>query len=655
MKLYKSLLFGLLVCGMAACDTTDLERDINSLKDRVEDYEAQVQKLNDDMNIIRVLLDGNKTITSYSFDGANYTLTLSNGETLTLTQGVVGANYPSITIGENGNWVIAGTDSGVRAEAKDGEDAPYTPQFKIENENWCVSLDGGTTWQNLGVKATGTASGTSPISGVAASDNSITITLSDGTPYTIPVVKDLVCEITEPELADGEVWYIGTGGATLKVRVNIQAGDIIRPVVPADWEAEIITDYSSLSGEQTLEVEVTPPSGASKCVVTMEVNRGANTVTDEIVARTEIANYWDEYQAGLDVVVGDPDGIHMVINKKNVNLTVKHITNSSSTTDKLIKAEGIYFVDSDAEDVSYERFGLKNLIIIGTDIDKQSKLTISDYFNLGKDGGVGLALKNINMDFASTYSLAYVVNAGSEASVLDYVIFDKCIANLTNGAGAQFNFFQLSGKSKIQVKNIIFYSNKFRLNSSTAKVNLMNLASPADGTKFSGYENFVCRNNVFYSPQLGNGLYDFSVLQANLDETKLDVIFNLTVNNNTFVNIYSKNAMMRMRAENITSNSNLIWNDYDTTESRSWLFMTKRSDSAVELKQLELSNNTVYDQTAKGNSWIMIHGNGYRPDNFADYTFNYLDTNPFDGGTFDIQNGVFKVSAAYEGIGASLD
>lgn len=659
MKLYKSLLFGLLVCGMAACDTTDLERDINSLKDRVEDYEAQVQKLNDDMNIIRVLLDGNKTITSYSFDGTNYTLTLSNGETLTLTQGIVGANYPSITIDEeSGNWIIAGVDSGKKAEAKDGEDAPYTPQFKIENENWWVSYDGGVTWTDLGVKATGTASGTSPISNVepASDGNSITIKLSDNNSYTIPVVKDLVCEITDPELADGEMWYIGCEATeTLKVNVNIQSGDIIRPVVPADWKAEIKTDYSSLSGEQTLEVEVKAPATASKCVVTMEVNRGANTVTDEIVARTEIANYWDEYQAGLDVVVGDPDGIHMVINKKNVNLTVKHITNSSSTTDKVIEAEGIYFVDSDAEDVSYERFGLKNLIIIGTDIDKQSKLTISDYFNLGKDGGVGLALKNINMDFVSTYSLAYVVNAGSEASVLDYVIFDKCIANLTNGAGAQFNFFQLSGKSKIQVKNIIFYSNKFRLNSSTAKVNLMNLASPADGTKFSGYENFVCRNNVFYSPQLGNGLYDFSVLQANLDETKLDVISNLTVNNNTFVNIYSMNAMMRMRAENITSNSNLIWNDYDTDKSRSWLYMTKRSDSAVELKQLELSNNTVYDQTVKGKSWIMIHSNGYRPDNYADYTLNYLDVNPFDGGTFDITNGVFKVSAAYEGIGASLD
>lgn len=100
MKLYKSLLFGLLMCGFAACDTTDLERDIDSLKDRVEDYEAQVQKLNEDMNIIRVLLDGNKTITEWSLEGDNYVLKLSNGETVTLAPGAVGENYPSITIGE---------------------------------------------------------------------------------------------------------------------------------------------------------------------------------------------------------------------------------------------------------------------------------------------------------------------------------------------------------------------------------------------------------------------------------------------------------------------------------------------------------------------------------------------------------------------------
>lgn len=297
------------MCGFAACDTTDLERDINSLKDRVEDYEAQVQKLNDDMNIIRVLLDGNKTITSYSFDGTNYTLTLSNGETLTLTQGVVGANYPSITIDEeSGNWIIAGKDSGIKAEAEDGKDAPYTPQFKIENENWWVSYDGGVTWTDLGEKATGDPSGeSSPISNVtlASDGNSITIELSDNKSYTIPVVKDLVCEITEPELADGEMWYIGSNGATLKVKVNIQPGDIIRPVVPADWKAEITEQ-----NEGELMVKVTPPDYASKCVVTIEVNRGANTITDEIVARTQTTSYYADYTAGLDIKIGD-----LVINR----------------------------------------------------------------------------------------------------------------------------------------------------------------------------------------------------------------------------------------------------------------------------------------------------------------------------------------------------
>ena len=250
MKLYKSLLFGLLMCGFAACDTTDLERDIDSLKDRVEDYEAQVQKLNEDMNIIRVLLDGNKTITEWSLEGDNYVLKLSNGETVTLAPGAVGENYPSITIGENGNWFIGGNDSGVRAVAQEGEDALFTPQFKIENGNWWVNYENGKAdaWKDLGVQATGTpSSATSPVQLVDTSDaNVFKITLSDGQTYSIPVIQDLVCEITEPVLKKGETWMIG-GEATLKVKVNIKPGDMIRPVVPADWKAEITTESAEFT------------------------------------------------------------------------------------------------------------------------------------------------------------------------------------------------------------------------------------------------------------------------------------------------------------------------------------------------------------------------------------------------------------------------
>lgn len=415
MKLYKSLLLGLLMCGFAACDTTDLERDINSLKDRVEDYEAQVQKLNDDMNIIRVLLDGNKTITSYSFDGTNYTLTLSNGETLTLTQGVVGANYPSITIDEeSGNWIIAGKDSGVKAEAEDGKDAPYTPQFKIENENWWVSYDGGVTWTDLGEKATGDPSGeSSPISNVtlASDGNSMTIKLSDNNSYTIPVVKDLVCEITEPELADGEMWYIGSTGATLKVKVNIQPGDIIRPVVPADWKAEM-SDYSTLAGEQILDVTVTPLAAASKCVVTIEVNRGANTITDEIVARTQTTSYYADYMAGLDIKIGD-----FIINKATYGDAV-YVDNNNPT----IATDKVYFIKDNLE-INMAKVRVENyLFVVGENpnLPPTLKFGANKYFSLNSDNteALGLFCKNIVID--GTGNTNYLSNIEGSKLAVDY-------------------------------------------------------------------------------------------------------------------------------------------------------------------------------------------------------------------------------------------
>lgn len=656
MKLYKSLLFGLLMCGFAACDTTDLERDIDSLKDRVEDYEAQVQKLNEDMNIIRVLLDGNKTITEWSLEGDNYVLKLSNGETVTLAPGAVGENYPSITIGENGNWFIGGNDSGVRAVAQEGEDALFTPQFKIENGNWWVNYENGKAdaWKDLGVQAIGTpSSATSPVQLVDTSDaNVFKITLSDGQTYSIPVIQDLVCEITEPVLKKGEMWMIG-GEATLKVKVNIKPGDMIRPVVPADWKAEITTDYAGLTGEQTLEVKVKTPASASKCVVAVEVNRGVNTVTDEIVARTEISSYWDEYQAGFDVVVGDENGVCMVINKSDVSLPVKHITTSSSAEEKTINAAGIYFVDSDVEGVTHKRFGISSLIIIGNNADKQSKLSLpsdNDYFNLASTGK-GLLLKNMELDLTS-YNKEYVINEGGNEATFDYVLFDGCKFEMkgTNNV----NFLSVPEKTNIHITSIGFYKNKVRVPASEKGVNLVSLTNKS-GVKFTGYERFVCEQNVFYSPQKGSGCFNFSLFQANLNETKMEVIPDMVVNNNTFVNLFSSNGMLRARMKNVTSNANLLWNDYDADKSRSWIIAVKRSDSSLpsDLGDMNLLENTVFDQTAKGKSWMMFHSNGYRPDNYGDYTFNYLDKDPFE--VFDIEHGIFKVSAAYEGIGASLD
>ncbi|WP_304314658.1 PL29 family lyase N-terminal domain-containing protein [Phocaeicola plebeius] len=641
MKLYKSLLFGLLVCGMAACDTTDLERDINSLKDRVEDYEAQVQKLNDDMNIIRVLLDGNKTITSYSFDGTNYTLTLSNGETLTLTQGIVGANYPSITIDEeSGNWIIAGVDSGKKAEAKDGEDAPYTPQFKIENENWWVSYDGGVTWTDLGVKATGDPSGeSSPISNVtlASDGNSITIKLSDNNSYTIPVVKDLVCEIIEPALADGEMWYIGATGATLKVKVNIQPGDIIRPVVPADWKAEM-SDYSTLSGEQILDVTVTPLAAASKCVVTIEVNRGANTVTDEIVARTETTSYYADFMAGMDIQVGS-----VTLNKYMFEESEIHAPSESETT---LTAAGIYFLNSEATvSLSANLSNVKKLVVIGNtpsaSLEQMPtiKYTGNFYMSLGGNtGGLGLLLKNVKIDASS--STTYSFNIGSAFvdanTYFENLVFDRC--NILFSSGNSFVYVNNSTK-KMPIQNIEICNTLLSSESAGQKY-----VFSFSNHEYEGFKNFTVENSVFYCRTENAAITNFSLMQcANEKGIGFE---NIKVKNNTFVNIVPANQLIKVKMFNVDFSNNLLWRDAD--KGGYLLYGVAGSVFGTT----SFANNMYYNADDGTVSFNLFHTDGIVPENVTN-PLQKLSSNPFE--TLDVVNAKFVLLPEYQNVGAHLE
>lgn len=643
MKLYKSLLFGLLMCGFAACDTTDLERDINSLKDRVEDYEAQVQKLNDDMNIIRVLLDGNKTITSYSFDGTNYTLTLSNGETLTLTQGVVGANYPSITIDEeSGNWIIAGKDSGVKAEAEDGKDAPYTPQFKIENGNWWVSYDGKNTWENLSVVATGTPSDKkSLIAAVDTTDpNFIKITLEgEQKPRVIPVIRDLVCEITEPELADGEMWYIGDD-ATLKVKVNIQPGDIIRPVVPADWKAKM-SDYSTLAGEQILDVTVTPPDYASKCVVTIEVNRGANTITDEIVARTQTTSYYADYMAGLDIKIGD-----LVINRFGEYKDAILLKNGGS-----ISKSGVYFVEKGAT-VTWTGGGSDKLVIIGDDTESYVNLQYSGAksFSLGGASSVGFICKGVKLSFPNL-TANYVW--GLADGVMNNLVFDNCEVEIPKGKSLTF-----FNSQKGSIEKILIISSKVSLENRDRQVASINNVL---NCKLGTYGDILIRNSVFY-----NRVKDYSALPCILTSGTGIQFRSLTFENNTLINICgnhggtSSGLIKYTMTENDKMRNNLYWYDNDVLgqSSTTATDIEKKShlmSTANYFKTVNFENNLVFHLNETQLSWMYFRT--VPKNNVEDGFSNELifeTENPFSSVTPEKGLFIYTNDFKKKGIGASL-
>lgn len=621
----KYILIGLLALGISACNTDDLERDINALKERVENYEAQVQRLNDDMNIIRVLLDGNKSISGYTVEGDTYVLTLSNGETVRLTQGVDGSNYPSVEIGENGNWIIAGVDTGKRAEAEDGIAAPFTPQFKIQGDTWWVSYDGGENWTDLQISALPGGDvdvKPNPVTSVVPEGNTIKIALTGGGEYNIPIIENLKCQITDPNSSD--LLYIPYGGnKTLQVDVELKDGDIVRPVVPADWKAEIVTENYNTAGVKTLEVKVTAPNIASKCVVTIEVNRGINTITDEIVARTETSSYYDDYMAGFDIEIGG-----VKINRKEYSdYEVINSSNASSFTK--FEDNKIYFISADVTPSTNSL--VSNLILINSSISEQHKVIFNgnNYLQLSStvENSKGLLFKGILIDASSVITSRYVVTMQNQNVSYDNLIWDDCKISLgttsiepsdTKSNYALFSFD--SSRTLPFIKNIVLTNCFVDVAPTVPDARIFQLHPNA--TKFK--DSYIdISNNVFYC----SGIADLKLCAyANAN-------INVALQNNTFINVAPHNTQAYLQLiptvnSRVVKNAVIISNEYAVNVGKSSLnFISSKADDST-IKDVEHSNfndNIIYDYNNK--KWTWFRNNNGMPDEFVN-AISLLQDNP---------------------------
>lgn len=389
--------------------------------------------------------------------------------------------------------------------------------------------------------------------------------LSNGQSYTIPVIQDLVCEITEPELADGDMWYIGCGAtATLKVKANIKSGDIVRPVVPADWKAVVKTDYASLSGEQTLEVEVTAPATASKCVVTMEVIRGVNTVTDEIVARTESTSYYEDYMAGLDVKIGD-----LIINKYNY-------PGGSIHSSGALPLSGLYFV-SKGDDITLAG-NVDDLILLPekyneTPVVKTERITLNGNFAC-----YGLTLN------AASYSDYLIANS---ENTLNYVIIQNCrIIPPVSKAVAYCSKTQSIDKFYF-VDNFVYFE--------SAGSNIFNLSGIS-------IDNVSFVNNIIASKVETKGQ-----IVALATTNPATILFN----NNTFYNYLptSKGIMARFSAST-EIHYNIFYNNVSTAAT----YLLQDVADPVEITQESYANNVSYNADGKKLSWRYFNSGSKFPE-----------------------------------------
>ena len=199
--------------------------------------------------------------------GSNGNWWIGTRDTGVKATGEEGQNGLTPSIGNNGNWWIGTEDTGIKAKGENG----ITPQLKIENDNWMLSVDNGASWQNLG-KAKGDK-GDSFFKSVVNNENDLTLELEDGTVIKLPKQQVFSITLDKTRFSDVlpstsyEVNYTVTGEEGQRSNVEV--------IAPADWKAVV-----QRTNDRGGKIVVTTPSFVtdSKIIVLVSDENGGNTL-----------------------------------------------------------------------------------------------------------------------------------------------------------------------------------------------------------------------------------------------------------------------------------------------------------------------------------------------------------------------------------------
>mgnify|MGYP000516571667 CR=1 FL=1 len=290
MKYIKSYIFlTWMLVSLVGCKMDDLKDDVNDLKDRVTLMEEQVKLLNDNVEVLSYVLDPQqKTINGVkpSDDNTQFTITLSDGSTMTLTVGKPGkVEQPTISVDENGYWVVNGIFTGVKAVGEDGKNGEGYPEFRVEKGKWQVRF-GESGWSDVpGDYDLGTESlGDQFFESASLSDDGTVFTIvgTKGQVYTFPVVASLVCEIKNDD-AVATFEY----DSVREFDVKISGGEPLAPIYPAGWRAELTKKEAVGTDEYNYTLIVYAPVGSKAMAdntseIVVRVNQGTLWAVDKL-------------------------------------------------------------------------------------------------------------------------------------------------------------------------------------------------------------------------------------------------------------------------------------------------------------------------------------------------------------------------------------
>lgn len=647
MKYIKSyILLALMILSVTGCKVDDLKDDVNDLKDRVTLIEEQVKILNDNVEVMAYVLDSQqKTISSVTVNEGQYVITLSDGSVLTLTIGAPGTvQTPSISVDENGYWVVNGVSTGVKAKGEDGANGDGYPEFRVNEGKWQVRFGEGE-WTNVtgGDLGTTTSLGDQFFESAKVEGNRfIVVFTNDMGIYELPIVPQLLCKIDK--MGQGADGYFEIQPGECKIfKVKIEGeGEPLSPLYPAGWRAELEKLEDIDENGYNYQLVVYAPTQTST------FSRVTADNTSEISIRAYKGLFWavDKIKVRLPKTYDSNyaqfmDGAEMEVNgykfsKESLGImdeqTIQIVTENTDIT-----GSGVYFVNADNVEFTYslnKENQVDYLVILPYSGDKHATLTVKNQIYLNKF----FICQNVDVKYTASSSYPLRIQPGTPANV----VLNNCkVEGLKVGSG----FAMPNAADNGSLERFSVVSCDFNIDDTNGEA--LNLVNNMDCGTFEFENNIVYRS---VAKTEGKAL-NFKLLNAQSRTLK-----SLVFNNNTIVGLESTTTAMiyANQINEIDIRNNIFWN---TEMDANSMFIRYRTNMPDESKA-KGENNIGYTGTGGKTFKVCFTDSGAGivcPSGIPNGTADFQKSDIFnvnDANSFNMPTGVFVPVASYQSYGA---
>lgn len=537
-----------------------------------------------------------------------------------------------------------------------GDNAP-TPEFAIDaNGYWTVDFGNGAT-QVLGADGR-------PVSATTDGDVTVTdeffkdvevvngelvVTLQNDEVYSLPIVEALVCDIQTENVNEFKNGILTVGyGEEVSLNVVVK-GDNAFVSAPAGWTAVLgepdETNIAVLTLKAPAESAASTTLGRAATAdntkdLTVQVNKGVAWAVDKIQveATKVISSYKALYDAGETITVNGIDITKAVFGEA--------IEVSSDTEITSYDAK-VYFVKPGVTltiNQSSSGVAASTLIVMGdkpTDTTSKVVLKYRIHMNMKSnptDADGYYIFNNVIFDASSNTAcslMAYKDGAQDKA-----ILFNAC--NIILG---QKNLYEVTADNR--------YFTNFTIKDCKIKLSAPMYLVHMKDKKSLDYVTLSLINNILYTeaPLTGNGFK--LVNSAAKEESKIG---KLVLKNNTFVNVCPNWSGMyyELQLGDVDFQDNLFW----ASELPANAIILRPTNA---ITGTTCKHNVGFSLNSNKNSWMAAYEFDTNMFTGAENITNIKadsetsETNPFYGGTFDMDNGIFVPNANYAEYGAKFE